>query len=658
MARQTKHFFEFGAFRLDLQAHRLIRDGASVLLPPKAMEALLVLLRHGGELMKREELMQAVWGDTFVEDANLTVAISQLRKALGQNGETAEYIETIPRVGYRFVAEVRETYEEPRPLIIEKHTQSRTVIEEEVVSDHKDERVAIPVTLPSQSVSIRSVNLGSRTMKLLVALGVVILTASALVAYRELKSRSDPGVESGTIRSVAVLPLKNLTGDPENEYLSDGLTEGLINDLARIEGLKVISRGSVFGLKGKDIDPRDAGKQLGVTTVLEGSVVKSKDLARVALRLVSAEDGRVLWSGDSAEHSLGDVFAFQDELARSVSNSLRPKLGRKEAIQIAKHYTDNQEAYQLYLKGRYFWNKRTAPDLDRAIHYLEQAINLDPGYALAYSGLADSYALLSYFSNRPFEETFPKARAAAEKALEIDNSLAEPHATLGLVIPSLDWDWARGEAEFKRALELNPNYATAHHWYGWYLINVGRQGESVREMERALELDPFSIEINVDLGAVLTYAHRPDEAIKRFQMALEMDQNFIEAHWGLGLAYQRKGEHERAIIELEKARDLSEGRRPDILAELGRSYALTGNKSKALAVITRLKALPKETNISSYHLAKVYLGLGEKDKALTALEAAFQARSSQVIGLKCEPAFDELRGEPRFQKILASVGLA
>jgi tetratricopeptide (TPR) repeat protein len=391
---------------------------------------------------------------------------------------------------------------------------------------------------------------------------------------------------------------------------------------------------------------------------LEGSVVKSKDSVRVALRLVSAEDGRVLWSGDSAEHSLGDVLAFQDELARSVTYGLRPKLGGTGAGRIAKGYTANQEANQLYLKGRYFWNKRTGPDLDRAIDYFQRAINLDPGYALAYSGLADSYAVLSYFSDHPFEETLPKARAAAEKALEIDNGLAEPHATLGFVNLSIDWDWARAESEYRRALELNANYATAHQWYGWYLINVGRQDESVREMERALELDPFSIEINVDLGAVLAYAHRPDEAIKRFQMALEMDQNFVEAHWGLGLAYQRKGEHERAIIELEKARDLSEGRRPDILAELGRSYALTGNKSKALAVITRLKALPKETNISSYHLAKVYLGLGEKDKALTALEAALQARSSQVIGLKCEPAFDELRGEPRFQKILAAVGLA
>ena len=654
MPRRSSHFYEFGSFRLDADKRRLLRDGTPVQVSPKSIDALIVLVQNAGKLLERETLMQAVWADTFVEDANLTVAISHLRKALGQNSEAAEYIETIPRVGYRFVAEVREAYEEPKPLIIEKHTQSRTVIEEEYFPDHSaniPEELSVQTSSPAVTIATSPRITGRHA--LIVTAAMLIIAIGSVIYFRSDHQRTAAAsnLEAAGIRSMAVLPIKNLTGDADNEYLSDGLTDGLINSLSKIEGLKVISRGSVFGWKGKDIDPRDVGKRLGVSSILEGSVVKSRDLARVSLRLVSAEDGRVLWAADSAEHSLGDVLAFQDELSRSVANSLRPKLGIKEVNQIAKHYTANQEAYQLYLRGRYFWNKRTGADLERSINCFEQAINLDPGYALAYSGLADSYAVLSYFSNHPFEETFPKAKATAQRALEIDNTLAEPHATLGLVISS-DGDWARAESEYQQALQLNPNYATAHHWYGWYLFNVGRKDESLREMETALELDPVSIEINVDFASVLTFNHRPDEAIQRLEKVLEMDQTFSEAYYGLGLAYQAKREYERAIVEFEKAQAAG---RPDVLGELGRSYALAGDKAKALSVITQLKG---KTKAASRNLATVYLGLGEKDKALTALESACHTRPNLLLGINSDPAFDELHNEPRFQTILACAGLA
>jgi len=410
-------------------------------------------------------------------------------------------------------------------------------------------------------------------------------------------------------------------------------------------------------LRDKESDPPEVGRQLGVASLIQGSLLKENGTLRVHLRLVRTDDGEVIWSNDGVTDGSGDVSALERELARSATVALRPSLASSLTAPIGPRETNNPEAHQLYLRGRYFWNKRTGPDLERATHYLEQAIDLDPSYAQAYSGLADIYAVLSYFSNRPFEETFPKAKAFAEKALSLDNNLADPHATLGL-IASTNWEWAHAKEEFQRALTLNPNYATAHHWHGLSLLNMGKADESVEEVKRALELDPLSIEINTDLGAVLTFAGRIDEAITRLKMTVEMNPSFVDAHVALGHALRGRGDLAGAIGELETARDLSHDRH-DVLGELGCCYALVGERAKASQLLEELKTLPKEANASPLDLAKIYAALGEKEGTVLALQAAYEARSGSMMTLRFDPVFDSIRTEPRVDQLvkLAGAGL-
>ena len=617
-------YCEFGPYRLDRQRHRLLRGGEVISLPPKAIETLTVLVKNPGKLLYREALMEMIWPDAVVEDANLTVAISQLRKALNQNGDATEFIQTIPRVGYRFVADLRE---------VDAETSVPPVDPERPAT----KKIAVAAPKPLSALPKRT---------LAFAAAGILLTLSALIVANNLGRHTSP-----TITSVAVLPLHNLTGNANDDYLAEGLTEGLISSLSHIEGLKVICRGSAFALRDKEADPLEVGKRLGVTSVFQGSLLTENESLRVHVRLVSTADGEVIWSNDGVAAGSGDISALERELAHSATVALRPNLAASLPRQIAQRETSNPEAHQLYLRGRYFWNKRTGPDLERAIRYLEQATDLDPGYARAYSGLADIYAVLSYFSNRPFEETFPKAKALAEKAISIDDNLADPHATLGL-IESTNWDWAHGQEEFQRALALNPNYATAHHWHGWCLINMGRTDDSVAEMERALELDPLSIDINTDLGAVLTLAGRTDEAIARLKLTVEMDPSFVDAHLALGRAFRMKGDLAGAISELETARDLSHHRH-DALAELGCCYGLAGERTKASQLEAELKSLPKEANASDFDLAQIYASLGEREEAVRALQSAYQARNGFLM-VRFDPLFDSIRTEPRVQQLLKS----
>jgi DNA-binding winged helix-turn-helix (wHTH) protein/TolB-like protein/thioredoxin-like negative regulator of GroEL len=641
----TGHFYEFGPYRLDQQRHRLLCEGEIVSLPPKAIETLTALVNNPGKLLHRETLMEMVWPDAVVEDANLTVAISQLRKALNQNGDAAEFIQTIPRVGYRFVADLREVQSisgaAPADVNAPTTIMPDATVGHEQPSGLVPDGLKVPV-LPGKPFFA----LPKRTLAF--AAAAVLLTVGALTVSHNLGRHTRP-----VITSVAVLPLKNLTGDANDDYLAEGLTEGLIGSLSRVDGLRVICRGSAFTLRDKEADPPEVGRQLGVATVIQGSLLRAKDTLRVHLRLVSTNDGEVLWSKDGVTADPRDVSAMERELARSATAALRPSLAASLTSEIAQRTTNNPEAHQLYLRGRYFWNKRTEPDLERATRYLEQAINLDPTYAQAYSGLADIYAVLSYFSNRPFEETFPKAKAYAEKALSIDNNLADPHATLGL-IASTNWDWARGEEEYQRALALNPNYATAHHWHGLSLRNMGRREESVREMQRALELDPLSIEINTDYGATLAFAGRLDEAIRRLKLAVEMDPSFVDARVALGHALRWRGDLPQAITELETVRTLSHDRH-DALAELGCCYALIGERAKATQVAEHLKALPKEANASPFELAEIYAALGENEQAVVALQAAYQARSLSLTALEFDPVFASIKTDTRIQELVKSV---
>ena len=654
VANGTRRFYEFGPFRLDANRHRLFCNGEIVPLSPKAIETLVLLVRNPGRLLERETLMDALWPDVIVEEANLTVAVSQLRKAINQNGDKGEFIQTIPRVGYRFVAEVRTVEEPPSRLPAVSFDSPQTNI---VIDDGNGSVPELKQLLPGQSQSIVTSANRDRIPGRRIGVASVSVFVLATIGWLLFSARSPKlPATSAQVKTMAVLPFKILSADPTDEYLGIGLADALITQIDRIPQILVRPTSSSKYAETHTLDPLAAGRRLRVEAVLDGTMQREADNLRVTVRLLRVGDGALLWSGKFDE-KFTDFFAVQDSISQEVAAALIRNLSGEDRNLLTKRHTDNPEAFRAYLKGRYFWNKRTPAGLQESLTYFRQAIDLDPTYSSAYAGLADAYAVLGWYANHPFEETFPKAKALAEKALEIDNSLAEAHATLGLVLHSYYLDWARAENEYKRALELNPDYATAHHWYGWYLIEVGRRDESVQEMKRALELDPISLQINADLGAVLLDAHRPDEAIKYLKAALEMDQDFVEAHFTLGRAYLQKGEFEQSITELEKARELSHDR-PDVLSELGNAYALAGKTAKAIIILSQLNAMPRENNVSPYHLAVVFMGLGEKEKALAALEvAASEGHSGFLAGLKAEPTFDPLRNEPRFQKILMSIGL-
>jgi TolB-like protein len=587
--------------------------------------------------------MDALWPHVIVEDANLTVAVSQLRKALNQNCDNAEFIETIPRVGYRFVADVCEVLEEPAPLILEERTRLQPIAdnaEANGTTTASPELQAKISLLPEQRRPRRM------QRRLILALALCLIMAVAAIAYRLVRSSSSA---PANISSVAVLPLKNLTGDPTAEYFSDGMTESIISELSKIPELKVISRASVFIFKGKEIDPIEAGRRLGVGSIVEGSLLKSKDRIRVQLRLVAAADGHIIWSGDSYERAAADIFEVQDEISCNVAEHLRPILC---AGKPARRSTENVAAYEAYLKGRYYMAQRTAESLMKAIQFFQQATEIDPNYAVAYCDLAESYKLAVWYVPIPASEAVPKLQTAATKAIELDGSLAEAHGAMAEVY-SFQWKWKESITEHERSLALNAGYAAAHHGLGLALALIGRNAEALAHIERARELDPLSLIINTDYGWVYYLERRYDEAIAQYKQALELDPNFTLAHFDLALSYSALGRHEEAISEMQKARE----RGSDYLAGLGYVYAMAGRRAEALKTLDDLKRLAEKQYVPPYHFGWVYTGLGDKDKAIALLQKTYDEHTQHVIDFKTVPMFDPLRSDERFQELVQKVGL-
>jgi adenylate cyclase len=456
-------------------------------------------------------------------------------------------------------------------------------------------------------------------------------------------------------KSIAVLPFANMSNDAENEYFCDGLAEELLNALAKINDLKVAARTSAFSFKGKNINANEIGRTLGVNTILEGSVRKSGNRLRITIQLVNTADGYHLWS-ERYDRAMRDIFDVQDEITLAVVDALKVKLLGEEKAAVLKRYTDNTQAYQLYLKGRYYLNKWTTDGLKKAIECFNRTIELEPQFAPAYSGLADCYASLSgellWMSPK---EAFPLARSAALKAIEIDDTLSEAHSSLALVKLNFDWDWVGAETELKRSIELNAKYVAAHHWYSHYLIVMGRMEESLAISKRAIELDPLELEINSHLAWHYCHARQPDQAIEQCQKTIEMELNFHEAHWFLGWAYEQKTMYEEAITAFQKAFACSGSSR--MLAELGHAYGLARKTAEAEKVLNELKELSKQHYASPYNLALVYTGLGDKDQAFEWLNEACEDRSGWMIYLKTQHSFDSLHADPRFQEILRRVGL-
>jgi serine/threonine-protein kinase len=457
------------------------------------------------------------------------------------------------------------------------------------------------------------------------------------------------------IESLAVLPFTNVGEDPNKEYLSDGVTENLINSLSQIPALRVTARSLAFRYKGPHVDPLKAGRDLGVRALLTGRIAEREGALNIQAELLNVADGAQLW-GAQFTQKFTDILAIQREIVRAVTEKLRHKQSMEDQRRLARRSTESTEAYQLFLKGRYLWNRRTEQTLKRAVGFFQQAIEKDPGYAAAYAGLADCYAVYNSYQVEPPKESGPKARAAAMKALELDESLAEAHASLGMMRMSYEWDWAGAERAFQRSVELGPDYATARHWYGVLLSVTGRNQQALASLRQALQLDPLSLIINADLGMLLHLARRNDEAIEQVRKVIEMDPNFVPARRNLGMAYEQKAMHAEAIAELQKAVDLAPGN-PFTLGPLGHAFASSGNSEKARRVLDDLLELATRRYVPPFERAAIYTGLGEQDRAFDELEKSFNDRSLQMIFLNVDPRLDLLRADPRFAALLRRMGL-
>ncbi|HWS99282.1 MAG TPA: winged helix-turn-helix domain-containing protein [Pyrinomonadaceae bacterium] len=611
MSARPPRFYDFGPFRLDRAERRLLRGARPVQLTIKAFETLLALVENEGRVLGKDELIARVWPDAVVEEGSLNVNIYTLRRALGETQGGSKYIETVPRRGFRFVAQVRATSGEGK-------TGKNGRGAERTGSGNHRQAAAAP---NSQQANGGGARRGRKV-----------------------------------IDSLAVLPLVNAGRDAEMEYLSDGITESIINSLSQLPQLRVMARSTVFRYKGREIDPQLVGRELNVSAVLTGRVIQLNENLIIRTELVDVADGWQLW-GEQYNRNSADLLAVQEEISREISEKLRLKLSGEQKRRLAKRYTESTEAYQTYLKGRFYWNKRTLEGLRRGVEYFQQAIRLDPDYALAYAGLADSYLLMGsveYGALHP-KEALQSAKIATLEALRLDGTLAEAHASLGYV-RLFDWDWSEAEKEYRRAVELNPNYATAHHWYALYLTAMGRNAEAVAEIKRAQELDPLSLPIGVGVGWHFFLTRQYDRAIAEYHGALEMEPNFYMAHLWLGLAYAHKGLFAEALAEYERATALS-GVGPLTLAAQAHTYALTGEDERARRLLDELQQLSEERYVSPYYIAAVHTALGERDEAFRWLDLACENRSEGMVWLKVDPTLDSLRSSTRFAALMRGVGL-
>jgi TolB-like protein/DNA-binding winged helix-turn-helix (wHTH) protein len=549
------HALAFGNFVLDIRERLVMRDGEMVSIPPKALSLLLILIENRGQIVEKGRLIETIWPDTFVEEGNLTYTVRSLRKILGDDAENPIFIETIPRRGYRFIAEVRTLDEQPH----EEDSESTTG------EDHTREPLTTGETRPQAATS--------KWNKAVAMLVFVLLIGSATLGFRYL-SRGE--ALASDKRSVAVLPFVNESGNPELEYLSDGISESLINGLSELRQLRVVARATAFSYKHRGMEPQDIGRELKVEAVLMGKVAQVGDSLVVQAELIDVADGTQIW-GERYTQQLADLPSIPQRIARELVKRMQPRLIRDLDRQLEARMSESSEAYQLDLKGRFFWNRRTEEGLHRGVAFFEQAIAEDPDYALAYVGLADSFNVMGFYSFLPPDESFPKARVAASKALELEE-LAEAYNSLAYATLYYDWDLAQAEKGFLRAIELKPNYAVAHQWYGNLLTATGRWDEALASFKRAQELDPLAPVITAVPAWTYYYARQYDRAIEPCRRALELDPNFALGYLWLGQAYERKGDHQAALREFKKAMEVSKGS-PEIAALLAHAYAVpaTGN---------------------------------------------------------------------------------
>jgi TolB-like protein/DNA-binding winged helix-turn-helix (wHTH) protein/Flp pilus assembly protein TadD len=628
----------FGTYEVSFHSGELRKSGLRIKVQQQPMKLLEILLEHPGEVVTRDELRSRVWPDESFGDFDqaLNIAIAKLRNALGDSADSPRFIETLSKRGYRFIADVSFVDADPRPKPEPSAGELRAS--------------KVELKLPSTGSAAVPKRRLQTTRWVVAALALVLSVAALAVWLFRARSRPPAG-----IRSLAVLPLENLSGDASQNYFADGMTDELITDLAQISALRVISRTSAMVYKGARKPLPQIARELNVDAVVEGTVLRSGDQVRITAQLIEASTDKHLWS-QSYQGELRDTLALQKRVASAIADQIRINLTPQEQAALKTVKVVKPEAYESYLKGRYFWNRRTADGLKVALAYFNQAIEEDPKYAQAYSGLADTYALLGdwqYAVMTP-KEAFPKAKAAAIKALELDSTLSEAHNSLAFILDGFDWDLDTAGKEFRRAIELNPGYATAHHWYAWHLSLLGQYDEAIAEMRKAQNLDPLSLIINADLAEVLVLAHSYDESIRQSLKTIELDPNFALAHNQLAQAYIQEHKYDEAIAELRKAVQLS-GSSPTFMANLARAYTLSGKRSEAVQLLDDLKERSDAGNSSAPEIAMIYASLGDTDQAMNWLEKAYDDRFNPGVLLR--PGFDPLRSDSRFQDLAHRMGL-
>jgi TolB-like protein/DNA-binding winged helix-turn-helix (wHTH) protein/Tfp pilus assembly protein PilF len=633
----------FGVFEVDLKACELRKHGLRLKLPEQPFQILSVLLENPGEIVTRDELRSRLWpGDTFVDfDHGLNNAVMRLREVLGDSSESPRFVETIPRRGYRFIAPVAG------PFLPAASTTQAEELNRQIPAE-----VTKPQLPEAATAEVRSEAAGRHwppiTRLVVVSVAILfacLLTTAGLYRYRRAGEQPVPSQN----KSLVVLPLEDLSGDKEQEYFADGMTDDLIANLAKIHSLRVISRSTAMSYKGSHKPLSQIASELSVDAVVEGTVLRVGDRVRITAELVQVSTDRHLWA-DTYESQMGDILALQNRVSSAIVNEIRINLTPEDQERLSRNPAVAPEAYENYLKGRYYWNKRSDENLTRAIGYFEEATHQAQQYSLAYAGLSDCYAIISaeIFGTMSPAQAAPKAKAAALHALDIDPTLAEAETSLATVRFNYDWDWNGAAGGFAKAIGDNPSYATAYQRYSLYLMAMGRTEDSVEQINKARELDPLSISINFSLGWRFYMARQYDRAIQQLRNTLEMDSSYELPHLVLGWAYAQKGDFGLAIPELRQAVELSHGT-PLMISSLANAYARSGNKVAAQKLLAGLVSQSPKNYVSPYYFAVVYVGLGEDEKAIDWLEKAYSDRSNGLVFLKVDPSLDHLRSNPRFQ---------
>ncbi len=625
MSSKTDKLFSFDDITVDCENFRVVKAGVMLTLTPRAFDVLIVLLRQPGRIVEKRELFDQVWRDTVVTDNALTKIIKEIRQTLDDDANAPRYIETVPKRGYRFIGEVEEK------------------------SNDQIQQIRSTVQL-QQITSPRFVV--SRVALVMSAAGLIAISA---LAFGLLFRQKPAGTTPSPIRSIAVLPFKPLNVDSRDESLEMGMAETLITRLSNLKQVVVRPMSAVRKYTDLQQDPVKAGQEVRADAVLDGSIQKVGERVRVTVRLINVRDGTPVWSGQFDEN-FTDIFKLQDSIAERITTALTLQLSRQEKELLAKHLTDNPEAYQLYLRGQLLWNGRRQNWIEQSLAHYQQALERDPNFALAHIGVADCYIMLSGHRKLSMSEAEAKARPNIIKALKIDDSLAQAHNALAELKYQYEYDWAGAENEFKKAIELNPNVAWIRQAYGWFLMSAGRFDEATAEMEKARELDPSSLTINVGRGRLFYYSRQYDQAIQQFQNIIAVESNDGSSYYSLYTIYEQKQMYTEALEAYLKYLSLS-GVQPEIVQGYRETFRASGWQGVLRKQLETLETRAKTKDVEPFQFANLYVRLGQKDEAFAWFEKTFEARDPSTLQFKIEPAYDSLHSDPRYAKLISKIGL-